>query len=102
MPCTQTGSITGDLELSLAEARKAATLSARVACEALTALERESVGFYNHMAGLSKETKAWWKKHQNLDLKGKAVTRRKKAPAKKKVARSGGYQNPGKKSYGRI
>jgi hypothetical protein len=83
-------------------AQKEATSAARAACEALTALERLSVGFHNHMVGLSKETKAWWKKHQPLDTKRKAATRRKKASAKKKVARSGGYQNPGKKSYGRI
>lgn len=73
MPCTQTGSIAGDMALSLQEARKAATAATGAACEALKALEK-----YMHQNSaweeeesvvkfLSKETRAWWKRHQEID-----------------------------------
>lgn len=63
MPCTLTGSLSGDTIYFL---EKEANEATRAACEALTALE-ERLGSIVYTRYVSEETVAWWTKHKERD-----------------------------------
>lgn len=63
MPCYATGSREGDAELSAREAQQEALEATRAACEMMAKLKE------NDLSGLSKQTRAWIKKHVEIDRK---------------------------------
>ncbi len=66
MPCTQTGSLLGDAQLSAQEANENATKLARMLCATLTLMEKQGDILLDH---LNNETEEWWKEHKEIDRK---------------------------------
>lgn len=64
MPCYATGSREGDAELSAREAQQEALEATRAACEMMAKLKENDL-----LSELSKQTRAWIKKHVEIDRK---------------------------------
>lgn len=64
MPCTLTGSLEGDRELSYSEANKNVTKLTDMLCKTLSFVEKMH---FNVRINLGPEINRWWVKHKEID-----------------------------------